>query len=168
MDAKQERGLHIAAVCKIEKNRLGWKVPSQSGNGTYIVNLDHGKPFCTCPDFEKRQQPCKHIHAVEYVIQRETKPDGSTAYTQTIKMTCTQDWPAYNEAQTHEAERFTELLHELCRGIIQLGLGSVNWRHYGILPKVIHLKGQLVPTIKVPDNKAEIEQAAPRPKQKEI
>ena len=78
MDARQERGLVIAATSKIEKNRLGWKVPSQSGNGTYIVNLDHGEPFCTCPDYETRHQPCKHIHAVEYVIKRETKPDGTT------------------------------------------------------------------------------------------
>ena len=62
MDARQERGLVIAATSKIEKNKLGWKVPSQSGSGTYIVNLDHGEPFCTCPAFEKRHQPCKHIH----------------------------------------------------------------------------------------------------------
>ena len=49
MEARQERGLVIAATSKIEKNKLGWKVPSQSGNGTYIVNLDHGEPFCSCP-----------------------------------------------------------------------------------------------------------------------
>ena len=119
MDARQERGLLIAETCKIGRNQLGWKVPSQSGNGSYIVSLDHGEPFCTCPDFEKRQQPCKHIHAVEYVIQRDTRSNGSTAYSQSIKLTCTQDWPAYNEAQTHETERFTELLHELCKGIVQ-------------------------------------------------
>jgi hypothetical protein len=47
MDARQERGLMIAATKKIEKNRLGWKVPSQSGNGSYVVNLDNGEPFCT-------------------------------------------------------------------------------------------------------------------------
>ena len=119
MDAREERGLVIAATSKIEKNKLGWKVPSQSGNGTYIVNLDHGEPFCTCPDFETRHLPCKHIHAVEYVIQRETKPDGSTTYTQSVKVTCTQEWPAYNEAQTHEQEKFVILLRDLCNGIPQ-------------------------------------------------
>jgi transposase len=119
MDAREERGLVIAATSKIEKNKLGWKVPSQSGNGSYIVNLDHGSPFCTCPDFEKRQQPCKHIHAVEYVIQRETKPDGTTSLTQSVKMTCTQEWPAYDNAQMHEQERFVELLRDLCNGIPQ-------------------------------------------------
>ncbi len=119
MDAREERGLLIAETCKIAKNKLGWKVPSQSGNGSYIVSLDHGEPFCTCPDFEARQQPCKHIHAVEYVIQRETKPGESTIYTQSVKVTCTQEWPAYNEAQTHEQERFVVLLRDLCNGIPQ-------------------------------------------------
>jgi len=55
MDAREERGLVIAATSKIEKNKLGWKVPSQSGNGNYIVNLAHGQPFCTCPDYENIQ-----------------------------------------------------------------------------------------------------------------
>jgi len=119
MDARQERGLLIAETCKIAKNKLGWKVPSQSGNGSYIVSLDHGEPFCTCPDFEARHQPCKHIHAVEYIIQRETKPDGSTTLTQSVKVTCTQEWSAYNQAQTHEQERFVTLLHDLCNGIQQ-------------------------------------------------
>jgi transposase len=119
MDARQERGLVIAATSKIEKNRLGWKVPSQSGNGSYIVNLDHGTPFCTCPDFEKRQQPCKHIHAVEFVIKRETKPDGTTVETKSVKMTCTQEWHEYDDAQMHEKERFLALLRDLCDGIPQ-------------------------------------------------
>ncbi len=119
MDAREEKGLVIAATSKIEKNKLGWKVPSQSGNGSYIVNLDDGHPFCTCPDFEKRQQPCKHIHAVQLVIEKETKPDGSVTLTQSVKMTCTQEWPAYNQAQTHEQERFVALLRDLCNGIQQ-------------------------------------------------
>ncbi len=119
MDARQERGLVIAATSKIEQNKLGWKVPSQSGNGSYIVNLDHGEPFCTCPDYESRHQPCKHIHAVEYVIQRETKPDGTTTYTEAIRVTYNQDWTAYNNAQTHEQEHFVTLLRDLCNSIEQ-------------------------------------------------
>ena len=119
MDAREERGLVIAATSKIEQNKLGWKVPSQAGNGSYIVNLDHGSPFCTCPDYEKRKQHCKHIHAVEYVIQRETKPNGSTTYTESIQVTYNQDWTAYNEAQTHEQEHFVSLLRDLCNGIEQ-------------------------------------------------
>ena len=119
MDAREEKGLVIAATSRIERNKLGWKVPSQSGNGTYVVNLDHGEPFCTCPDFEARHLPCKHIHAVEYVIQRETKPDGTVTVTEAIKVTYNQEWHTYNEAQTHESERFLTLLRELCNGIEQ-------------------------------------------------
>ena len=96
---RRQRGMAIAALVLVEKNRLGYKVPSQSGNGSYVVNLDD-KPFCTCPDFEKHQQPCKHIYAVEFIIQREERPDGVTIETKTMLVTYRQDWPAYNAAQT--------------------------------------------------------------------
>lgn len=118
MDTRQERGLLIPATCKIEKNRLGWKVPSQSGNGTYIVNLDHGEPFCTCLDFDTTHQKCKHIYAVEFMLQNREHPESATMV-KSIRMTYTQDWPAYNEAQTHEKERFVSLLRDLCNGIEQ-------------------------------------------------
>jgi transposase len=36
-----------------------------------------------------------------------------------VKLTYTQDWPAYNEAQTHEQERFVVLLRDLCNGVQQ-------------------------------------------------
>ena len=68
LDAKRDL---VAALTSVV-NKLGYKVPSQSGRGSYVVNLD-GEPFCTCPDFEKHQQPCKHIYAVEFIIQREDK-----------------------------------------------------------------------------------------------
>jgi transposase len=113
---REQKGLQIAAVSRIEQNRLGWKVPSQSGNGSYVVSVD-GQPFCTCPDFEARRLPCKHVYAVEYVIQRETKADGTTIYTKSVQLTCTHQWTTYNEAQTHEQERFSELLKALCEGI---------------------------------------------------
>lgn len=45
-----------------------WVIPSQNGNGTYTVKY-HLQPnrhwTCTCPDFEFRGVPCKHIHAVK-------------------------------------------------------------------------------------------------------
>ncbi|MDP2744097.1 MAG: transposase [Dehalococcoidia bacterium] len=50
---------------------------------------------------------------------RESKPDGSETITKTVKVTCTQEWPAYNAAQTHEQERFVRLLRDLCNGIEQ-------------------------------------------------
>lgn len=115
---RRNRGIAIAAMTKIEHTRIGYKVPSQSGKGSYIVSLDD-EPYCSCPDFELRQKACKHIYAVEYTIRRETNPDGSTTVTETVKVTRTStiDWHIYNEAQTHEQERFTELLQSLCEGI---------------------------------------------------
>ena len=115
---RQQRGMAIAAVVNIKKNRLGYAVPSQSGNGSYVVNTD-GEPFCTCPDFEKRQRPCKHIYAVEFIIRREERPDGTIIETKTMRVTHRQDWPAYNAAQTHEQELFGHLLRELCDAIPQ-------------------------------------------------
>ena len=83
-----------------------------------MVNLD-GEPFCSCPDFEKRQQPCKHIYAVEIIIQREERPDGTTVETQAMRVTYSQDWPAYNAAQVHEGKHFVTLLRELCDTVPQ-------------------------------------------------
>ncbi|MBI2854109.1 MAG: transposase [Chloroflexi bacterium] len=77
-----------------------------------------GTPSALCPDFEKGNH-CKHLYAVEYVVQRETKPDGTTIDTQAMRVTYAQEWPAYNQAQTHEQDRFIELLGELCKGIVQ-------------------------------------------------
>jgi len=48
-----------------------WNVPSQSGSNSYRVYDDPQTPFCTCPDFERRQARCKHIYAVEYYQLRE-------------------------------------------------------------------------------------------------
>lgn len=115
----QERGLAIANSNTIEQNMLGWKVPSQSGNGTYIVNLDHGQPYCTCPYFETEHKKCQHIYAVEFIVQRERHPDGTETVTETLKVTYTQNWAVYNEAQMHEQEEFIALLRDLCNGIQQ-------------------------------------------------
>jgi SWIM zinc finger len=119
MEAREEKGLQIAATCKIEKNKLGYKVPSQSGNGSYIVSMDGNEPFCTCPDYEARHQPCKHIYAVEFMLKREEMPDGTTVVTKTMRVTYGQDWAHYNASQTHEQEHFVALLRDLCNGIPQ-------------------------------------------------
>ena len=39
-EGRQQRGMAIAAQVRIDKNRLGYRVPSQSGNGSYVVNVD--------------------------------------------------------------------------------------------------------------------------------
>src|SRR4030042_915276 len=119
MEIWQERGLTIANSNQIEKNKLGWKVPSQSGNGTYIVNLDHGQPYCTCPYFEAEHKKCQNVYAIEFIVQKERCPDGTEIITKTMRVTYSQNWPVYDEVQMHEEERFVILLRDLCNGIRQ-------------------------------------------------
>jgi hypothetical protein len=127
MDAREQRGLAIAAKCRITNNGVNWYVPSQSQDGTkYNVRTTVcDPPTCNCPDFETRGVKCKHIWAVEFVQQREMNPDGSTTVTERVTVTETverrttykQNWPKYNAAQSAEKDRFQELLFDLCRGI---------------------------------------------------
>ena len=98
---RQKRGLAIAARVPIKKNRLGYSVPSQSGNGRYVVNLD-SEPFCSCPDFELRQRPCKHIYSVWNLIQREEQPDAAEEPQPAPVQIYRQEWQAYNKAQVYE------------------------------------------------------------------
>ena len=116
---RRQRGMAIAALTRIEKSSVGYRVPSQSGNGFYIVWSDGGW-HCTCPDFEKRQQACKHVRAVEFTIRREERADGTTIETRSVKATYDQDWAAYNAAQTSEKDTFMVLLADLCAGVPQL------------------------------------------------
>src|SRR5258707_14697204 len=120
---REQRGLVIAAKSKLQRSDDGhrWFVPSQTGHrGTYYtVKPDPAKPHCTCPDFECRQLRCKHIFAVEIVIQREVTDDGETqtvTETLTVKKTYRQEWTAYNAAQVNEKDQFQSLLRELCKG----------------------------------------------------
>ena len=114
-EGRQARGMAIAAITRIEKNPLGYTIPSLSGNGSYVMNNQNGG-FCSCPDFAARQQPCKHLYALEFVIQRQERPDG----TQTVRIVATgQNWPAYNAAQVNEQSHFVSLLRDLCNTIPQ-------------------------------------------------
>ena len=115
---RQLRGMAIAARVQIKQSKLGYKVPSQSENGAYIVNVD-GDPYCSCPDFEKRDQPCKHIYAVDFTIQRDDPTPGALVVPNTQPIKYGQDWTAYNQAQIYEGDLFPKLLRELCDTIEQ-------------------------------------------------
>jgi transposase len=120
MEPREQRGLEIAATVKLRRKGGVWSVPSQVGDGkSYTVDLKGDEPKCSCPDHETRQVKCKHIYAVEFSIRRETRPDGTTTVTKTVRVTYGQNWPAYNAAQTNEKTRMTELLRGLCDGIEQ-------------------------------------------------
>ena len=120
MDAREERGRVIAGRCTIRQRGRVWEVPSQSGNGTYLVNP--ARQFCSCPDHAETGIVCKHIHAVRFTLSKtEVNPDG-TATTTTVtveakveRKTYRQDWPNYNAAQVNEHRHFQTLLADLCR-----------------------------------------------------
>jgi len=127
MEEREIKGLEIAATAKLQRSGNRWFVPSQTqaltkdrGSKYYTVKPDPANPNCTCPDYQYRQQRCKHIFAVEYTIKHEETSDGQTVVTETLKVTkqtYSQDWPAYNKAQTVEKDQFQSLLNELCKGI---------------------------------------------------
>ena len=109
---RQQRGMAIAATVPIHKNRLGFKVDSQSGNGSYVVSLD-GDPFCSCPDFEKRQEPCKHVYAVEFTVQREVHQpaDDDPAVPETVQVAaCPQPTSRRRASGRRQLQEIVELL----------------------------------------------------------
>ena len=121
---RENRGILIAARCKLTQHGDHWLVPSQSvPKLLYTVRPGGEIPSCTCLDHETRGVKCKHIFAVEIVSQREENPDGgatvvnTVTITETVRKTYAQNWPAYNEAQTHEKEKFLSLLQDICRGV---------------------------------------------------
>jgi transposase len=138
LSERQIKALQIAATSKLTRKGNTWIVPSQAGNGEYKVNPDPQAPNCTCPDFEFRNARCKHVLAVEYTLQRERLPDGSTVVTETVSVTrktYTQNWPAYNAAQTHEKSELQALLYELCKN----------------LPEPVQRRGKGRPALSLPD-----------------
>jgi len=121
MTPREERGLIIAATCKLNRTDDGtFLVPSQSNvDKIYRVNMQ--AKSCTCPDHAESGFTCKHFHAASYTFQRDYLPDGTMIETRNITLTqktvFKQDWRAYNLAQSTEKHRFQELLFDLTRGV---------------------------------------------------
>ena len=118
MTPREERGKVISETCTITKCGRLWHVPSQSGKGTYSVNLE--RCYCSCPDFAEWGKECKHIFAVKFRVTRtERNADGTETVTtvtveQVKKATYKQDWPNYNRAQVNEHHHFQSFLADLC------------------------------------------------------
>src|SRR5438876_8583250 len=119
MNAREERGLIIAATCKLNRKPDGtWIVPSQTRKEAifYTVNLE--TKACTCPDCTESGMVCKHYYAASIVHKREVLPDGTMIETKSMTLTkktvYKQDWPAYNLAQATEKRRLQVLLQDLC------------------------------------------------------
>src|SRR5258708_3528740 len=120
MNAREERGLIIAATVKLNEQFGVWIVPSATaGDKRYLV--DPKKGSCTCPDHTETGFKCKHQFAVEFTLRRECKPDGTVVeqktFTWTEEKTYTQDWPNYDRAQMIEKSRVQVLLADLAKTV---------------------------------------------------
>ena len=76
----------------IKETSKGWIVPSQSGNGSYLVYKEGMRSYCTCPDCELRGKTCKHQVAIDLYLDSRTDAQGKTTITKTVKVTYRQDW----------------------------------------------------------------------------
>jgi len=117
MDARQIRGMEIAEQGRITQTKKGWSVPSQYGSGSYTVEMYYNRSTCDCPDCQTRGVKCKHQWAVEYLAMKKTDKEGNTEITKAVKITYSQNWKAYNAAQTKEIEMFDVLLKDLLKEI---------------------------------------------------
>lgn len=75
---RYERGRALAEGATIEKQGDAWIVPSSSGDTSYRVTLNGlGSVGCTCPDFRRRGEVCKHIIAAAVVATRDLNADAT-------------------------------------------------------------------------------------------
>jgi predicted nucleic acid-binding Zn finger protein len=116
MNAREERGLVIAATTKLTQKGKIWIVPSQNGAGKYTVSPDPACPYCSCPDHAETGERCKHLYAVEIVMKRDTSTDGTITFTEK-KVYRKAPMAAFNLAQIEEKRRFLALLADLVRDI---------------------------------------------------
>ena len=120
MNTRKLKGEQIAKTMQIKREGLDkWLVPSQSGNGTYVVNRIGENFKCGCPDFQNRGQACKHIYAVEIKVLRwvDSQGNSGTEVTITKRMSYPQMWHEYTASQINEGRIFHELLKDLVENI---------------------------------------------------
>lgn len=115
METRQLKALEIAVTSTITQSGDAWLVPSQSTGTKYTVRLS---PFsCSCPDFEKREQACKHLLAVLELIQHNATRQPIPTPEPVRRPTYKQAWHEYNLAQVNEKSKLLSLLSELCQNI---------------------------------------------------
>jgi len=113
--------LELATRAKIVWQDGAWLVPAQSQPNPYKVIPWPGAENRECEDFQLRQKPCKHLIATRLVEERDGKREAPPIDTDIlpIRKAYTQDWTAYNFAQSVEKDRVQILLHDLCRNLVE-------------------------------------------------
>jgi transposase len=87
-----------------------WSVPSQSGFGRYCVQITGMEARCTCKDFSKREESCKHIFACMALFRGIDYTDSANPRP---RKTYRQNWPAYDRGQTEEMRLVDSLLKDI-------------------------------------------------------
>jgi transposase len=120
MDARTEKARELVDRGRVVCDGSGWLVFSLTSPERYQVSLE--PLFCSCPDFELRQEECKHTLAVRLSVARHAErmrpgPHPQTPPVQRSRASYKQDWANYEAAQVHERDEFLPLLHDLCSQI---------------------------------------------------
>ncbi len=122
MDIREQKAVELADRGRVVKRPNGWLIYSLNSSEKYFVTV---LPLsCTCADFELRQEPCKHVLAVQITLSREASGSLTEQSTETPpinwpRKTYQQDWPNYDAAQENEKREFRYLLSDLCSTIPQ-------------------------------------------------
>jgi transposase len=120
VDIREAKAIELADRGRVVRNGDKWFVFSLNSADRYEITLE---PLsCTCPDFELRQETCKHTLAARIVLSREgcdfrTERQPEEPPVKWPRKSYPQNWPAYDAAQKHEKEEFLQLLSDLCAGI---------------------------------------------------
>jgi hypothetical protein len=120
MSTREIKAKELADRGRVVCDGSDWLVFSLTSPEKYQVSLD--PLFCSCPDFELRQEECKHTLAVRLTVTRRAErlrpgPHPQTPPVQHKKPSYPQDWSNYNAAQANEKDEFLPLLHDLCSRI---------------------------------------------------
>jgi transposase len=121
VDVREAKAIELADRGRVvqEKNG-GWLVFSLNSCEKYRVALGADRATCTCPDWETRQEDCKHVLAVRITLSRqncgiEFQPATDTPPFKFPRKTYQQsDWSIYDAAQQDEKAEFQRLLFDLC------------------------------------------------------
>lgn len=109
------KGRQIAATPgAVEEVKEGlFLVKSQSGPGAYRVSIGVDSVECNCPDFVKRNIPCKHAASVRFYLEKQTILPTGEVQSERVPVTYEQAWATYDRAQMEEVRLFDMLLSDL-------------------------------------------------------
>jgi transposase len=119
-DYRAQRGLLIArtrggAIREVLDGRF--LVPSQSGPGSYYVDISSCACTCTCPDYASRNgERCKHVWCVLIHTRREiVVEDGTIVITEEQEHRVYEQHKMYRPALRNEKRDFIRYLSALCK-----------------------------------------------------